>query len=285
MLTVDVGASVGAGVVNEDIVGWAPTAAWVIDGATGVVDSLMPGVSDAAWFAGRASQLIADFLADDPTVATRPLLIDVMRACRRELEGSSVRSPSCLDEHPSAAFAMVRVLDGRVELSTLGDCRIGYMAPSHHATIFGTTELEKFERRTIELAKSIRAQSPDIGPDAFIAQLKPQLRENRRHMNRPDGYWVLGTESAAADHLNTTMLDASYGSRFFLASDGFLRLNELFQVASLDDLLGIETEASFTVWLNKLRDLERAPGSMTSYPRVKMHDDASFLSCRYVRED
>jgi hypothetical protein len=285
MLTVDIGASVGASVVNEDVIGYAPTAAWVIDGATGVVDPLMPCVSDAAWFAQRASRLIADFIADDSKVGTRALLIAVINACRRELENNAFRSASRLDEHPSAAFAMVRVFDGRIELSTLGDCRIGYLDHSRRPTIFGTTGLEKFERRTVALAKSIRAQSPDIGPEEFLAQLKPQLRENRRYMNRPDGYWVLGTDPAAADHIDTTTLNASGGDRFFLASDGFLRLSELFQVASANDLLGIETQASFTDWLNRLRDLERAPGSMASYPRVKMHDDASFLSCRYVMED
>lgn len=53
MLKVNVSATRGAGSVDEDVVGCCGDAAWVIDGATGVGDPLLAGVSDAAWFANR----------------------------------------------------------------------------------------------------------------------------------------------------------------------------------------------------------------------------------------
>lgn len=120
---------------------------------------------------------------------------------------------------------------------------------------------------------------PDILPADLRTPLLPQLWENRRMMNRPDGYWVLGMDPAAADHLDVATIQAAAGDRSALASDGFPRLAELFGVAAPDDLLGIETPTHFDIWLARLRVLESAADSYRRFPRVKESDDASFLQC------
>jgi hypothetical protein len=61
-----------------------------------------------------------------------------------------------------------------------------------------------------------------------------------------------------------------------LASDGFLRLHELFG-ASLDDLLAIRDDASLKAAFGRLREAEHADGECRERPRFKRSDDASFL--------
>ncbi|MFL0415883.1 protein phosphatase 2C domain-containing protein [Sphingomonas sp. 179-A 2A2 NHS] len=284
LLKVNVAKSDGPGPVNEDVVGHCPGAAWVIDGATGVGAALLEAPSDAAWLANMADAELRSVLIQSPDTPTRDLVRSVIERCRDALGRHALREPDGSHEHPSAAFAMVRVMDGGVEFATLADCRIAYTGEDGNAQLFGTTALGAIEGKTIALVERIIDLHPGITPAELKEAVLPQLRENRRLMNKPDGYWVLGTEPAAAEHLDVMRMPVDAGRRFAIASDGYLRLVELFAVATPHDLLAIDDDEAFAKWLYTLRDLERTEGSCRRYPRVKVHDDASFLHCEFQGE-
>lgn len=284
MLKVNVSTARGAGPVNEDVAGHCGDAAWVIDGATGVGDPLLSGASDAAWFANRVDTELRRILRDRPDVATRDLLVEAIEAC-----GVAFRlaAPGVCDDPadlPSAAFAMVRQVGGSVELTTIGDCRIAHRVEGGAAGLFGSDALAPFEKRSLALADGLRRADPTIGHAALKESLLPHLRETRRLMNRPGGYWILGFDPAAADHVHRVALEARPGDRFALSSDGFLRLIEVFGVAGADDLLAIDTQVDFDARLARLRALESEAGSLARYPRIKVHDDVSFVQCQFQVE-
>lgn len=279
MLRLDCAGSWGHGEVNEDVVGACGDAAWVIDGATGVSASLLNEPSDAAWFAARADRHLRRLLDEQPGIDTIELLRRVMAACRDDLEREASRSAEGPHEHPSAAIALVRAHAGAAELVTLGDCRVLHRS-EEGVELFGTTALEALERRTIEQAASLLAERPDATPEEVREALLPGLLANRRLMNTEQGYWVLGTEPLAADHVDRKVVEAHPGEPFALASDGFLRLVDLFGAAGPADLLAIGTQPELEGWIGRLRAMEAEPGSMRRHPRVKRSDDASFLLCR-----
>lgn len=285
MFKVNVAQSDGAGAVNEDVVGFCNDAAWVIDGATGLGAALLEAPSDAAWLAAQADGAFRRLLHDDPGIATRDLVRATIEQCRSALRRDASRFPAEPHEHPSAAFAMVRVCGGDIEFATLGDCRIAYADAAGVARLFGETPLTAIEARTIALAERVMAREPGIAADALKEALLPQLRANRSLMNTPGGYWVLGTEPAAAEHLDMTTMPVAAGQCFAIASDGYLRLVELFAVAAPEDLLATADDGSFARSLSRLRSLEREPDSCRRYPRVKRHDDASFIHCHYGTEE
>jgi len=288
MLKIEISVSDGQGSVNEDAVGHYGNAAWVIDGATGIGPSLLDASegadSDAAWLARTASRLIGEVLAESPALATVEVLRTVMTRCGQALARAQVRSAEWLHELPSAAFAMVRIVDGQAEFTTLADCRIAALDDAGEARLYGASSLDAMEARTLEAARAILAAEPAIAPDALKARLMPGLRANRALMNREGGYWVLGTDPAAAEHVWQERKALRPGQRFAIASDGFLRLIELFGAAGPRDMLALGDERDAGHWLERLRDLERQPGSMRRYLRVKPHDEASIVVCR-VAED
>jgi Protein phosphatase 2C len=281
MLKVNVSATQGAGPANEDVAGHCGDAAWVVDGATGVGEPLLSGPSDAAWFANCVNSVLGDILRDRPSIATRNLLVETISTCAAAFECAALRTPTDVAELPSAAFAMVRQFGNSIEFTTLGDCRIAYRATDGSSTLFGGTALGPFEGRSIALAHALRLANPAIDPAALKEALLPHLRETRRLMNRPGGYWILGTNPAAADHVDRMVLEAKQGDSFALASDGFLRLVELFEIADAADLLAIGSQQHFEAQLARLRALESEPGSVTKHPRIKRHDDVSFVQCDY----
>ncbi|WP_404477395.1 hypothetical protein [Novosphingobium sp. BL-52-GroH] len=285
MLTINIAASDAPGDVNEDAVGHYGNAAWVIDGATGIGGALVEAPSDAAWLASTANRLLAEVLAQSPVLPTVEVLRTVMARCAQALERDAVRPATGAHELPSAAFAMVRIIDGMAEFTTLADCRVATIDATGgemgEARLFGVSSHEAIEAATLEAARGLLDADPEITPEALKAALLPRLRANREQMNREGGYWVLGTEPAAADHIWQMTMPVRPGQRFAVASDGFLRLVELFEAARPSELLSIATPDDWTNWLERLRDLERKPDSLHRYTRVKRHDDASFVACTW----
>lgn len=281
MLRIEIAASDGQGEVNEDRVGHQGDAAWVIDGATGIGPSLLGAPSDASWLACKAGDLLADTLAQAPEIPTVELLRQVMAGCAEALAREQIRPADGPHEHPSAAFAMVRIIGGEAEFTTLADCRIAACESGGDARLFGSSALDAIEARTIEAMKTIIAEEGDLGFEALKARLMPGLRANRRLMNRDGGYWVLGTQPAAADHLWQVRIPVRPGQRFAIASDGFLRLVELFGAAAPADLLAISGQEDWARWLGLLRDLEDEPDSLHRFARVKPRDDASLVVCSW----
>ncbi|QSR19131.1 hypothetical protein [Novosphingobium sp. KA1] len=288
MLRIEIAATDGAGSVkdsvkggvNEDCVGHHGNAAWVIDGATGVGPRLLDAPSDASWLAQKANGLLAEGLAQSPDIPTTELLRQVMRQCGEALQREQTGPRAEAHEHPSAAFAMVRVIGGEAEITTLADCRV----IANQGQVFGSSALDAIEARTIAALRQILAEEGEISPEAFKARLLPGLLANRRLMNRAGGYWVLGTEPRAADHVWQVRFPVRPGARFALASDGFLRLFELFDAAEPADLLAISGQRDWAHWLARLRELESAPESLRQFARVKRHDDASLVICSWEND-
>jgi hypothetical protein len=264
--------------VNEDIVGYTGSAAWVIDGASGVGENLLPAASDAQWFAHRVDADLRDVLTHEPTVPFENLFEIVVARAAAAYSKLARRSPAGRHELPSAAIAFVRALPDRVELATLGDCQILYgMQTGNIVAEHGNGgQIGSFEARTKASAHAIVTQNPDISAAALFEALRPQLVENRAAMNVENGYWVLGLQQEAIPHADR--LDLPLGDwQIALASDGFLRLSDIFEQVERSALLSINSPTSFDDWYCKLRQLEQADRSLAHYPRVKVSDDATFL--------
>lgn len=279
MLQVCAAISDAGGTCNEDVVGSQGDWAWVIDGATGVSDARIDGISDAAWF---ARQIDASLRAVADRSATKSM-VDVLRAviqdCRQALEQQWGRSERERHERPSASIALVRYRSARLELATLGDCRIVYRDRDGETRLFGLSRIPHFESRTLNAAKRILEETPEITPEELRVRLRPQLRANRRWMNVPGGYWVLSTDLEAAYYANTLVIHAE-GTQAALCSDGFLRLVDLFARASLDDLVAIHDQETAAARLRELRAIESEDALCRNYLRLKSSDDASILIAR-----
>lgn len=263
---------------NEDVVGYTDRAAWVIDGASGVGENLVSPASDAQWFAQRIDAELRDLLAIEPAMPFEDLFATVVDRCRLAHSSLARRAPEGRHELPSAAMAFVRVLPEKVELATLGDCRIIYRSPGNgvFAEHGGGGGIGPFEQRTMALARSIVADRPGISAAELFQELRPQLVQNRAFMNVDGGYWVLGLQMEAigrADRLELVPGDWAIA----LASDGFLRLSDMFARLGASDLLSIENRAEFEKCYSDLRSLEQVDGSLRCHPRAKISDDASFI--------
>lgn len=271
----DVFSQAGPGRVNEDRAGSVETAAWVLDGTTGLSERrLLPGPSDAAWFVDTVDRSLRRHSEEDLEIGD--LLLRVIREARREFQAAALRQGGEDLERPAASFTMARLRDGALELGNVGDCRILRRDRCGVVTAFGSSPVSDLDRRVVEELVRLRAEGVESYAEAWRL-LVEVIRRNRTLANRDGGYWVLDLTERWLPQIQSRVLEWVPGEHLLLVSDGFYRLvdtlhrytdQELFDAAlarGLDDLAG------------ELRLTEREDPECASHPRIKVHDDATAL--------
>jgi hypothetical protein len=182
-------ATLAANEVNEDRAGVAGALAWVIDGATDVIEApLTTAATDASWIAETLDTLLRDLaaapptdLADVPAILTRGLQWSFLQAARRQ--------PIGRHEHPSAAGLVVHINGTHLDYVAVGDCSL-LVTTSAGVLRIGVSEKDAGDLWVADALRTFRARHPDASADAAHAQLWPKLGAARWAMNQQDGYGV-----------------------------------------------------------------------------------------------
>ncbi|WP_243371518.1 hypothetical protein [Microvirga solisilvae] len=262
--------------INEDGLGLLGPCAWIIDGATGLsTEQLTKGGSDAAWLAGTIGETLERLASDDRAGA------EYLKRLESEVEGLFKEVTAHLPGHhlhhaPSACLGFVRAQAGgagkvRVEGSFLGD--VVALVPTEQGIVRWTDERAKpFERKTLA-ALEAGGHEPGQMPEA----VRQQIFENRTKLNQPEGYWVVSPCHPWAGHELRFEADVKAGEIIVLATDGFMRLVDVFSAYTDRTLHAALKEGRGDDLIEELRALERGDSLSGAYPRVKMHDDATVL--------
>ena len=205
--------------VLEDSCGFAGPTAWVIDGATPLLEQLeLPGPSDPAWYAGVLSSLLAEHSAGMlPGPGAEEVLADALarmdQLATGLVGGERVR-------FPSAALCLAQLTADGVEIIALADCHaVVELADGsiHHVTAVRAGPQESVQSR---------AGLPDSAVRSLTAEeITALTRADRQRRNTADGIWVARREPEAARHAERVRLGPPV--RILLASDGAWRAVDL----------------------------------------------------------
>jgi hypothetical protein len=261
--------------VNEDGIGLHGRFAWVIDGATGMSDEqLTCGGSDAAWLAGLTGERLTQLCRNGSMDGVLSRLEIEVQAAFRE---ATAHASEIGDHHaPSACLGLIEARPGEggaigVNGRFLGD--VIALVPSEHGIVRWTDERAKpFERKTLA-ALGAQGHEPGQVPEA----VRRQILENRTRLNRPDGYWVINPRRPWAGHELRFDARVRPGEAIVLATDGFMRLVDVFEAYSDGELHARLSAGKGGDLMQELRELEQGDLKAGAFPRVKTHDDATFL--------
>ncbi len=261
--------------VNEDGIGLHGSFAWVIDGATGMSDEqLTSGGSDAAWLAGLVGERLLDLSGEQDM----DMVLGRLEADIRSAFGEATAHVPGIDDHhaPSACLGLIRAQveqDGDIAIKGrfLGD--VIALVPSGGGVVRWTDERAKpFERKTLA-ALGTRGHEPGQVPEA----VRRQILENRTKLNQPDGYWVVNPRRPWSGQELRFEARVKPGEPIVLATDGFMRLVDVFEAYSDSSLHAQLAAGRGDDLMQELRERERGDLKAGAYPRVKTHDDATFL--------
>lgn len=268
-----------SGRANEDRAGARGGLAWIIDGATDVVEEpLTPGPTDAAWLACELDLAIAERAASyNGSLATLPatLAYAMDGAFRR----ASVRTPRGPEEYPSATMLALRSNGRTVEYVGVGDCALIALSEGT-LHLVGVGEASGGDAWVAEEIRSWRARSPEAEPEAAQRALWPKLRAARQRMNAPGGYGVVSITAPPQEFVRTGSFEFGSEALVLLATDGLMRLVEIFGRYTAHELLIAAADRGLADLLAELRAIEDDDPHALRYPRAKSSDDATGLLLR-----
>ncbi|MBU2582509.1 MAG: protein phosphatase 2C domain-containing protein [Alphaproteobacteria bacterium] len=275
-------ASWGSAETNEDRCGHAGAMAWVIDGATDLVDAPLVGeVSDAAWLAEHAHQQLHR-LSDNPPpdLTALPQLLNAHLA--KDFYSHSRIQPSFDWQHPSASALIVRAGKFGLEWIGLGDCAL-IAETGGSLTTIGISGENAGDRETACEVSRLHNEHGVLSEAERRALIWPRIREERAaRLNKPGGNGVLSITPPPAEliaHGNAEMQPRSHA---LIASDGLIRLIDIYARYDSRSLLEAVKLRGLDPLLTELRQIETTDADCSRHPRVKQLDDATGILLRYV---
>jgi hypothetical protein len=289
---------------NEDSFAHLDNAALVLDGATPLGPSLLPGPSDAAWIAQFGARRLTAHLKDGdaPEDALKHALADA----EKSFTGLSRQPIQEKWQTPCASMMMVvelgcdppplraqralagevvvagpRASEGRrgmeIELLWFGDCSaiIGHGA---EVELIG----DGLDKRQAEAKRArLIAQEKKISPASGVnrPEIEPFLRAARNRINSGRN-WLFSPDARAAAHVARKSVTLQEGALVLIASDGFLALVSDYGAYDIAGLMAAAAGKGLAALGEELRAIEEGDGGGEKYFRFKKSDDATALLLR-----
>lgn len=99
-------------------------------------------------------------------------------------------------------------------------------------------------------------------------------------MNMPEGYGVFSITPTPAHFIHAGTHALEPGAHVLLASDGLMRLVDVFQRYSAAELFDAITQRGVAELVAEVRAMEMEDADCIAFPRAKRHDDASGVLIR-----
>ena len=297
---------------NEDALAHLDHAGLVLDGATPLGPSLLPGPSDAAWIAQFGARRLAAHLRDGdaPRDALKHALADagksfaglsrepirekwqtpcasLMMVVELGRASSPPRVQSTLavvrGSHPSepSPVAGSRASEGQrgseIQFLWYGDCA-AIVEQDGDVEMIGET----LEKRQAEAARAkLVARTANISSAAGInrPEIEPLLRAARNRINSGRN-WLFSPDPRAASHAMHRTMTLREGALMLIASDGFLALTTDYGAYDMADLLAAANGKGLAALGAELRAIEKADPLGEKFSRFKTSDDATALLLR-----
>lgn len=239
-----------------------PGAVAVLDGAS----TPEPDDQDGGWYAGQLAAQLAVRLPDRERELPA-VLADSIAAVSTEhrlLPGSS----------PSSTVTLLRWDGEQVDGLVLGDSPL-VLEVAGGLEVLGDDRLAAVAaaQRAVYQARLAAGGGYD---DAHRALLRALVREQRRHRNRPGGYWIAEAAPLAAGQALTGRWPAADVGAALLATDGVSR-GVGRAVADWASALALAERSGPGALLDAVRALERADPGGRAWPRSKPYDDQTLI--------
>jgi len=265
---------------NEDAFAHLDHAALVLDGATPLGPSLLPGPSDATWIAQFGARRLAAHLKDGdaPQDALKHALADAEKSFTG-LTREPIREKW---QMPCASMMMLVELDrdrrgSRIEFFWFGDCAAIAEQGGKIETVGETLEKRQAEAKRARMVAQMANMSSASGVNR--PQIEPLLRAARNRINSGRN-WLFSPDTRAAGHVSRHHLSLQKDALLLIASDGFLALVTDYNAYSMQELMAAVTAKGLAALGGELRAIEDADPLGESFPRFKKSDDATALLLR-----
>jgi hypothetical protein len=271
----------GSGAVNEDNAGvietnGAVTAAWVLDGVTGINSyNCFKDTTDAAWFVSRVQHHLQSLAAKDETLFN--ILSELVEALTADWNGEADKHdlPHDFDIPASCLILAKKYLTGWQALR-LGDSLL--LAEHEGVKCYSPppSDLDGLEATLRKQAAKLRKAGTEDFKD-----LLPKFHDihlaSRQQRNTKQNHSILVPNRSS---LNIPeIIDLGQPKSLLLCTDGFYRAVDVYHAMTDADLLvnALKSNGVDSI-VSRIRDIERTDPHCEIFSRFKPADDASAVA-------
>lgn len=268
----------GVGRFNEDCALVVPQGkcAALVDGATGLTKvNLVPGESDAAWYARHLCRALAagvNGTAQDVASIYQTAGHQVAAAYQR-FDGASELAR--IDE-PNGSVAVLRWDGDVVKASILGDCTVVVGFADGTCAVLYDDTLTKLDNQNYARMYAYATEHGATMAEARKA-LNPRFIENRLKMNEPGGYWAADISCRGMGQATEQTFPRAKVSWVFACTDGYANAVDMGVVASFEELACAVAAGRGVQVGEQLRAAETEDAGCWRVHRSKTSDDATYL--------
>lgn len=260
---------------NEDIYGVTEKGAFVIDGASALIEkNFIENENDVSWMGKWWKKYLINNL-DNTEITIREVLKRGIEAYNEEFSNFANVDDLKGYEKISASIGLTRRSDDFLEIYVLGDVEISLIDDNNKCKTITDTAIEVLDNKVINMMKEgLGKREKNIVFKGFTKKELDLLKKNRNKMNTKDGYYILAHSIEAIDNGIEVKIPIEKVNKCLLATDGIKPLNLKYSRKKLIDLIRFKGVKEI---ISELREIENSIIKENKIGGLKSHDDVTMV--------
>ncbi len=267
-------------VSNEDIYGVTRYGAFVMDGASALVDAnYTTAENDVVWMVDWWYDYLTVHL-DQLDMSLYDILEEGIHAFNRDFSIFEPIENLTILEQVSSTIALVRKVNGWLECYVLGDAEITLKNKDGQVRIITDESLKPLDAKVVAMMNENNEREDACVYKGFTKEELDLLQTHRMQMNTESGYPILAHDPVAVRNgiYNTVLLESLESC--MLTTDGISTLDRFYE---RDELIDAFRMKGLGPMVEELRQYEREDVSKVNIQRLKTHDDATVVLIEFEK--
>lgn len=266
---------------NEDNIAINEQFGFVIDGATGYGSvKITDAQTDAKWYSTMWKEYLLENLHNLDKSITQ-IVNEGLEHILNKL--SSFPNYYQAEIPPSAAIAIFRINQDKVEYFVLADCSLLFYFKNGHVEVVSRNDIREIDNKNLELIlNTANEQNISILEAKILPQIREVMVKMFKNRNTSNGGWVLSNSFEAINHAKVGVVKLSDLRLVLALSDGYSQIYEVFNHLSPKQLADrVYNGEKLEVLYNELYALQQQDELCTKFPRTKIRDDSSAVKITF----
>ncbi len=260
---------------NEDSYGMTEHGFWVMDGASALKkNNYTSEGNDVVWMVNWWNHYLNEHLEqlDRSIVDLLEEGVDQFNADFSKF--TNVDTLSKLDR-ASTGIAIGRMNGGKVECFVLGDVEINIQKKEGVIDVLTDERIEPLDREVMTMIANNPHRENEIVFSGYTSEELQVLQRNRMKMNTEEGYNVLEHDRDAIKKGIYRAYPQEEISAILAMTDGYSAICNKYEAFDRTELIDVCKNKGVKKVLEKIRVIEDNDQTMTTYKRLRLHDDAT----------
>ncbi|MEG0856684.1 MAG: hypothetical protein RSG52_09395 [Terrisporobacter sp.] len=264
----------GSGEYNEDIIGFTPFGAWVLDGATGLNNkNLVSKESDAKWYVSWWNNFLHQNISKEKSL--KNIIKEGLGKIKDEYERKINNVKLDKIDTPSSSGLFIKFHKDKIEYLLLGDCTLIY-SDNERANFIKDESVSVLDERVFEYMEKVSSLKK-LTLEEKKNEVMPIIIDNRIKKNTFKGYWILEFSKKAVDNGLHGYINIGKDMKIMLTSDGFSSAFDRYNIFEKEEIINIAKKQGIEYIYNKIREIENKDKKAVEFPRFKISDDSSCI--------